>query len=357
MKKFFLRILGIFSILILGYQQFCYADVMPTTSEILFVPITFLVGFIGVIILLISAISFFSLKATVRKQNIPEYDSDKLKKISSEEIENKKNKIQRRFYFWGMILAIIGLIYLSLVKKFSVVVLFIPIILFIVSFIVRLNKNKKVSNIIWAISIVFICLMGIWTGLSNKMIKDYNKQFLQYQKIESNSGVTYVSDAEGLINTAIENNKSGRKTTFIYQNINYTSPNQLKLLLSKLNNEKLYSLNVEYDSNDYIESITLTSYVNPYLYYLKAYEGSQKRSGEVILLIQSARTEALRNEDIKVNIIYTSETGQKTTININADTFENITNLRKQIEGGKTYNVEFLTEANGICNIIITTNV
>lgn len=87
MKKLFKRILGIIFALILGYQQFCYADVVipgqnsrktlitpgplfiPTISESSFVPITIVVCLIVVIILMIAAISFFCLKATVRKQD------------------------------------------------------------------------------------------------------------------------------------------------------------------------------------------------------------------------------------------------------------------------------------------------
>ena len=69
MKKFIGRILGIISVLIFGYQQFCYADVVyPSSTETIFISFTYLLGFIRVIILLISAISFFSLKETVKNQ-------------------------------------------------------------------------------------------------------------------------------------------------------------------------------------------------------------------------------------------------------------------------------------------------
>lgn len=360
MKKFFKRTLGISSVLILGYQQFCYADVISTSpTEILFVPLTFLVGFIGVIILIISAISFFSLKATVKKQNTPGYDNEKLSTLSLEEIEKKKNKIQRRFYVWGMIVAIIGLIYLGLSNEISEVLFFIPIILFIVSFIVRLNKNKKVSNIICVVSVALVCLMGVWSGVSNKMIEDYNKQFLQYQKSESShwSSQRYVSDVEGLINTAIENNKSGRKTTFIYKNINYTSPEELKQLLNKLNINKSYSLNIQYDKNyDYIETITLTSYINQFLRDLEQYLRGSQRGSMVKSLIQLARNKVDYYDDIEINIVYISETGQNTTINLNTDNSETITNLSNDIKAAKTYDVYLLEESNDVWNIIITSN-
>lgn len=257
MKRFLRKVLEMVSILIVGYQQFCYADLIVNDPVDDIKPIIFLIGFIGIIILIISAISFFSLKATIKKQNTPEFDSEKSKTISTEEFEKKNNRIQRRLYMWGMILAIIGLLFLAMSEEISAITFFIPIILFIISFIIRLNKKKKISNIICAISVVLVCLIGAWVGISNKMIENYNKQFLQYQKSR------YVSDVEGLINTTIKNNKSGRKTIIIYEKTNYTSPDELRQLLSKINTNKSYSLNIKYDNNyDYIESITLSSYVN-----------------------------------------------------------------------------------------------
>lgn len=362
MKKFCKRILGIIIVLVSGYQQFSYADIIAISpTEILFEPLSFLVGFIGVTILIISAISFFSLKATIKKQSMPEYDGQKLKTLSPEEIEKKKSKIQRRFYVWGMILAIIGLIYLGLAKEISGIIFFIPIILFIVSFIKRLNKNIKASNIICAISVALVCLMGIWVNISNKMIEDYNKQFLQYQKSESSyrDSPTYVSDIEGLINTAIKNNKNGRKTTIVYQNTNYTTPDELKQLLSKLNTDKSYSLKIKRDKNyDYIESITLNLYINQLLREFQEYEGNNRSGSIVKTLIQLVKTRVYNGhyDGIKINIVYTSETGQKTTINLNTDNSENVTNLIKEIKKGKTYKIEFQTDSNNVSNIIITTN-
>lgn len=360
MKKFLKRILGIISVLIIGYQQFCYADVVVIEPIDEFRPIAFLIGFIGVIVLIITSISFFALKSTIKKQSEPEFNFEN---ANDEKIEKKQNRIQRRFYMWGMILAIVGLIYLRLSDEISIITFFIPIILFVVSFIVRINKKKKVSNIICGISVALVCIIAIWVGVSNKVIENYNKQFLQYQKSESSywASPRYVSDVEGLINTAIKNNKSGRKTTIIYQNTNYTSPDALKELLSMLNTSKSYSLNIKYDNNyDYIESITLTSYINQSLRDLLQYEGNSQRGSIVKSLIQVARSKVLNNdyyEDIKINIVYTSETGQKTTININTDNSEDITNLRNEIKVGKTYNVEIQTDSNNdVCNIIITAN-
>lgn len=358
MKKFVGRILGIISVLILGYQQFCYADVISTSpTEILFVPLTFLLGFIGVIVLIISAISFFSLKATIKKQSTIGYDNEKQSTISTEEIEKKKNKIQRRFYVWSIIFSIIGLIYLGLSSEISGVIFVIPIILFIISIIVRLNKNKKVSNIMCGISVALVCIIALWVGISNKMIENYNKQFLQYQKSESSywASQRYVSDVEGLINSAIKNNKSGRKVTIIYQNTNYTSIDELKQLLGILSANKNYSIETKYDKNyDYIETITLSKYVNEYLRDLLQYEGERQRGSSVKALIQNVRSKVANYEEIKIMITYISDINQ-TTVNVSTDNSQEITNLRNEIKASKTYKVEILSVSD-VCNIIITSN-
>lgn len=350
MQRFLRKVLEMVSILIVGYQQFCYADVIVNDPVDDIKPIIFLIGFIGIIILIISAISFFSLKATIKKQNTPGFDSEKLKTISTEEFEKKNNRIQRRLYMWGMILAIIGLLFLAMSDEISAITFFIPIILFIISFIIRLNKKKKISNIICAISVVLVCLIGAWVGISNKIIENYNKQFLQYQKggdkyISRLRTARYVSDIEGLINTAINNNKSGRKTTIIYKSSNYTSPEELRQLLSKININKNYNLNIKYDKNyNYIESITLLSYEKGGDDYdrLAKYLGTGPGGSIIRELIQEAMS--LTANDLRINVVYTSETGQKTTVNLNTDSSEKITNLKNEFKEDKTYRVYLQTD-------------
>lgn len=279
MKKNFRRISGIILMLFLYYQQFSYAVIITNPVEELifnvyyyFKPIALLIGFISVIVLMISALSFFSLKSTIKKQNMPGYDSENLVTLNSEDIEKKQNRIQWKFYIWSMILSIIGYTYLRLYflrfySKTLGITFFIPIILFIISLIFRLCKKKKISNIIFGISVALVCTIALWNFASNKIIENYNHQFFKYQHIEGviNNELKYVSDIEGLINAAIDNNKTGRKVTLIYQNTNYTSTDELKQLLSKLNKSKKYLVTFNYGKNHYIESITLRSYLNKYI--------------------------------------------------------------------------------------------
>lgn len=191
------------------------------------------------------------------------------------------------------------------------------------------------------------------------MIENYNKQFLQYQ---INTSIywerpSYVSDVEGLINTTIKNNKSGRKTIIIYENTNYTSSDELRQLLSIINTNKSYSVNIKYDNNyDYIESITLSSWVNESFYEFQQYEGNSRRRGDINALIKMATNSILYDKNFRINVVYTSETGQKITVNLNSDSSKKITDLRNEIKLSKTYNVEIQKDSNDVCYIIITGN-
>lgn len=59
---------------------------------------------------------------------------------------------------------------------------------------------------------------------------------------------------------------------------------------------------------------------------MQQYEGSNQRGSMVKSLIQQARSIVLSNnsyygDELKVNIVYTSETGQKTNFNVLFSTF------------------------------------
>ena len=264
MKKYFERIIGIIIVLIIGYQQFCYADVIDINPIVYFIPIFFFIGFIGIIVLITTAISYFLLIAISRKQN------EAKNVLDNEEIEREKNSFQRRFYIWGMILAIVGLILLELSGEISEIMFFMPLFLFVISFIIRLMENKRLSNIICKISIVLICSIGVWVGMSNKMINDYNKQFTKYQK---ESDIAYgpqsVSDVEGLINAVINNNSiNKRKVTIIYDNSNYTTTEELNQLLAKINDNSFY----EMDTNIYFEMKAEYDSKHDYITYIKLYK-------------------------------------------------------------------------------------
>ena len=363
MKRFLGKILGIFSILIIGFQHFCYADVIASPTEILFpVALPFLIGFIFVIGLIISAISFFSIKATVKKQNLPESESKKSKILSPEEIEKKKNKIHNFVYICVMILATIGLIHLvDIPEGILTILFFLPLVLFAISLIERYEENDiKVSNMLCGIAVVLVCLLGIIVGISNRIIKNYNNQFLQYIKSEyaREGNQEYVRDVNNLINTTINNNNNNkRKTILIYEGTEYSSPNELRQLLTKININKSYALKILYDKH-YIKYITLTPYISTSLkesrMELEGYEGKQ-RGYSIMQLIDDAEI-LVRIKNIKIIIVYISETGQKTMVNWNPNsiTDDDAWKIENKIRTSKTYNVEFADVSSDTFNIIIT---
>ena len=107
MKRILERIFGIALILILGYQQFCYADVVSINPIDEFRPIAFFIGFIAIVIFIITAISSLALKSTTKKENVSINENEL-------EIEEKQDRMKNTMYICGTILSIVGLIYLFL---------------------------------------------------------------------------------------------------------------------------------------------------------------------------------------------------------------------------------------------------
>lgn len=352
-------ILGIIGIL---FVECIYIFVRePTQLDELFLPIALLIGCIGVIILITSAISFFSLKRTVKKQNMMHHKFDLKEKqytdVYVEKIEEKKKSMQRKFYMWGMILSITGLTYLKLKYDISIIIFLIPIILFVISFMVRLTK-KKISNIICGISVLLVCIIAIWNVVPRIILENYNEQFNQYIKEELPGYPSYyTTDVEGLINSAIKNNKIGRKVNFIYQDTNYTTVDELTQLLSKLDTKKTYSVQTTY-LHYYIESITLGTYASRFFSDFVQFEGEQRGSVVKALLSQVQNTINSTYEDLKINMIYTNETNQIININVSSDNVQEITDLRNDIDTSKTYKIEIQSNVSNEyeCTIIITSN-
>lgn len=355
MKRIIKRILGIILILVLCYQQFSYADVVVTYDTIDYImPIILLIGFIGIIVLMITAISFFCLKASVKKQNISSYND-----ILAE--KKKKDKIERRFYIGSIILSITGLIYLLYNRYIEISVFCIPIVLLIISFIIRLLKEKKISNIICEVTVVLVCIMALWNVPPRIIRENYNKQFQQYIEYNKWCERYYTSDVEGLLNSAIQNNKSDRKVTFIYQDTNYTSVDELMQLLNELDINKSYSIENEYNTDSYIESITLSTYTNGWEIPLISYEGEQITSYVAkSSLISQARSlvSSLRDSKI-INIIYMPEIDQTVTIQLNYNNVssQEIINFQNEfMNTAGTYKVEVQSDPSNLdeCNLIIT---
>ena len=361
MKKFLVRTLLIVSILIFGYQNFCYADVVPIFPSIyeLTALIPGLLIFIAIVIFIICAISYLALKATVKKQNTPSVNGEGSNSLNPENIEKKKNRIQMGLYLSGLAIALSCLILFYINKEeIDIFALIIPIMIIVISFIVRLLKMKKASNILLGISVVLVCLIGIWVGITNKQIQDYNNKFLNLEEFNETSihyGY-YINDVESFINAAIENNKNDRKLSIEYNDTSYTSPEELEELLSKVNKNLKYKAENIYDvNNDYIESIKLNIYVNEEVsWFISYYDRKQLRGSDVRLFIDSLVIELRERKFSSVNIIYTSNTGETTTKEYNEDNYKDLFEFRRDIRVGFSYDVnfEFITEKT--LNIFIT---
>lgn len=229
----------------------------------------------------------------------------------------------------------------------------------------EITKKKKIQKrvCLWStiVSLVaLVCIIDLWSWVvSDINSENYNEQFTQYIKENSSywwESKAYVSNVEGVINSAIENNRSGRKVTLVYQNINYTSADELKQLSSKLDTSKKYSIEIEY-YNNYIETITLSSYVAKNLEDFLSFEGNNQSTREVIPLIHLVQNKVANHNENKINITYTDETDQTRTVNVSTDNSQEIANLIQEIKASKkTYTVEIKTDLDDTCNIIIICN-
>ena len=223
MKKILRRIIILLFILSVAFQQFCYADVVMTSplEDAVWgiVGLHFYGGFIVAVVLLVTIIAYVVLKIDKAKNEDESKDYKAREKKMRKRIAVcllyfvsliliyfmilavggvdfiifiytllilalilivlKKDKL----YFCGMLLAIMGLLYLAKSDEITSITFFIPIVLFVISIILRLIKNKKASNIIWIISVVLVCIIGARVGISNY---NYNKQFMQYMEKEYN---------------------------------------------------------------------------------------------------------------------------------------------------------------------------
>ena len=345
MKKFLLRTLLIVSILIFGYQNFCYADVImdPTIFDILPILIPVLIGFIAIILLITCAISYFVLKATAKKQYVPTVNGKNTNTFDPVAFEKKKNIIQLGLYISGMILAILCLVFLFYKEKIDLVMLILPIVLFVFSIVIRLFKNKYVSNRLFIVSIGLVGAIIVWVVVSLILSNNYNKKFLDYEIYNSEPSERnyYIIDVEGFINTVKSNNNSGRKVSIEINGNSYTTPEELDELLSKINKPVKYeATNTFTKYNHYLKSVKLSMYVDRFFNSsISIYVGSMIRGSKVRLLLD-ALSGTLRTTDLAFFITYTPKDGNTITKRFDANNLDELIQLKNGIDTKYSYNVE-----------------
>lgn len=297
---------------------------------------SFFEGIAVYIVFLISLVSFIILKVTKKKNDKP---------LSEEEKKIKRNKLQQELYACGILFAIIGHFYSCIKFELSVFWFFDGLSGIIASIIARLTKNKKASNIIGGIVIALIIVITIISQIQIVMINNYNKKFYNYIQSEESylpSG-RYVTNTKGLIEAAINNNKSGRKVTVIYNGTNYTTASELNQLLNIINNAKKYYVSEQYDKEDqYIEKITLIPYIYRRLPILANYQGTNNMIGnEVKYIISQIQDTISSYDDLAFNIIYTLEDGVREDIKVDSKSLNNqvLMNLITNVKVSSNYTV------------------
>lgn len=217
-------------------------------------------------------------------------------------------------------------------------------------------KSKKILWIICGTVIVCVILIGFLFFLQNRKKENYNEQFLKYQENVGNNLVPIykTKNVEQLINTAIKNNESNKKVTIIYQTDKYTSPEELENLLSKLDTNTEYKIDIKYDDNNEIEFITLDLYTNYELRQLKKYEGTGINGSQIKALFQDIESDFFEEESKpNINIVYSSKNEKLTSSFFNTESTKKI---KAKIGSTVKYDLKIQIDTDSVCNILITTN-
>lgn len=253
--KNFIRIAIIIFLVIIFYQNYCFADVAigPTYKEGLGALAVFLIPIIGFIVLFVSIVSFFILRILVKRDDNNEKNIEKLKKKST------------RIYILIIIFAIIEnvistqyilLEYYYMVDNWILLSNILVIILFIISIVLR-EKRRNDSNMICVITILLICIIPLTFSCIDKSIENYNETFKEYTSITE------------LINLVSENNiENKNKITVVYNDIEYETTEELNILLNELDTNTDYYASFSPSNGDYITKITIKekSYYYNYIY-------------------------------------------------------------------------------------------
>ena len=194
-----------------------------------------------------------------------------------------------------------------------------------------------------AIIIAIVCLLCVSPYLRKLPVKIHNNQFLKYEGERYFGKLGYynvydVSDLDGLINEIIKNNNGEKKIRLTYVDAsgrakNYILEDELKQLLGKKNENKyFYVMEVEYDNDSYIESITVHEDTK-IRKELKMYEDMKKRKNlkmygkdtrysnkdDAILLINIVKESFEKQccDDVTIKYSYDVPLIEETSSNIN----------------------------------------
>ena len=219
MKKRLERISLIGFLLIILWNNFCYADVVSPAENIAasLISLTWVgIVIIGLAVLIISIISFFILHMIEKQENM-----------------EKMHKNNRRIYVSAIVLAIMS--HLLLQVRASIWIFLIPIILFIISICIR-KKNRRISNILCVIAILIVCIIPLSCYYIEQNVKEYNGTFSKWSNTFSKW-----SNVSELIDLVDKNNlENNNKITITYENQTYQTTQELNILNNKLDKDSQY---------------------------------------------------------------------------------------------------------------------
>ena len=204
MKKRIERISLIGFLLIILWNNFCYADMVSPAVNIgaSLISLTWVgIVIIGLAVLIISIISFFILHiySSIETEN----------EIEKQENMEKMHKNNRRIYVSAIVLAIMSHLLLQGIFRASIWIFLIPIILFIISICIR-KKNRRISNILCVIAILIVCIIPLSCYYIEQNVNEYNETF------------SNCSSVSGLIDLVDKNNlENNNKITITYNNQKY----------------------------------------------------------------------------------------------------------------------------------------
>ena len=223
MKKRLERISLIGFLLIILWNNFCYADVVSPAENIAasLISLTWVgIVIIGLAVLIISIISFFILHiySSIETEN----------EIEKQENMEKMHKNNRRIYVSAIVLAIMSHLLLQGIFRASIWIFLIPIILFIISICIR-KKNRRISNILCVIAILIVCIIPLSCYYIEQNVKEYNGTFSKWSNVSE------------LIDLVDKNNlENNNKITITYENQTYQTTQELNILNNKLDKDSQY---------------------------------------------------------------------------------------------------------------------
>ena len=159
MKKSLKKTLILFIFIIGLIQNYCFADVVISDPIYNFSFLWLGIIIIGIMVIIISLISFLTLKLVVRNEEKTYYDNN-----LKDSVEFKKVKIQNWeniIYILCITICIMVTIYISFKFSHSPLALLISLVFIATSIIFRNLKRKKVSYILFFFALISIGIIPI----------------------------------------------------------------------------------------------------------------------------------------------------------------------------------------------------